>query len=38
MVHGANVCENANKYFFLDFHFNNIFLHFKYIASGGVVK
>ena len=37
MVHGANVCENAKKYFFLDFHFN-IFLHFKYIASGGDVK
>ena len=37
MVHGANVCENANKYFFLDFQLS-IFPHFKYIASGGNVK
>lgn len=31
------MCVKMQEYFFLDFQFN-IFLHFKYIASGGDVK
>ena len=31
------MCVKMQKYFFFDFHFK-IFLHFKYIASGGDVK